>query len=425
MYNKFCQNFYGMRFEKVVQIAYLIGNGFDIHLGMQSKYQQFYSWLSEEIENPKNSKKEIFNIKNNELIQEFILHNNPWHFEESEKDEWSQDNDWSDFEASLLNNIRCLSKTQNANGKVKKQIRNLQQVNKLLKKYLKLQTENVEQRLDLDSCDIEVSLSNQFSRLPSEDFLLIRTLLNREFKNFPQKRQSGDIKFINFNYTFLLQKFISSKPFVTIKGLHDFLNFNSFSINSTIHYPNGNFIDTPELGIGTKEEIPENLTLNDNEINYLSKESFARIRRDNRVNEISAVIANSDITFLYGLSLGESDDFYISKVMESLLKNENHVAIITYFNENYSEGEFDMDIMDQISAVKIRLVQSYLHICQLKNISVEDDENSLLNAVSNRIIVLFDHGLRENEQTEKMNFFPFSSKAQNNSSDISLIVNEH
>lgn len=425
MYNKFCQNFYEMRFEKVVQIAYLIGNGFDIHLGMQSKYQQFYSWLSEEIENPKNSKKEIFNIRNNELIQEFILHNNPWHFEPYAKNEWSKDDDWSDFEASLLNNIRRLSKTQNANEKVKKQIRNLQQVNKLLKKYLKLQTENVEQQLDFDSCDIEVSLSNQFSRLPYEDFLLIRTLLNREFKNFPQKRQSGNIKFINFNYTFLLQKFISSKPFVTIKGLHDFLNFNSFSINSTIHYPNGNFIDTPELGIGTKEEIPENLTLSENEINYLSKESFARIRRDNRVNEISAVIANSDITFLYGLSLGESDDFYISKVMESLLKNENHVAIITYFNENYSEGAFDIDIMDQISAVKIRLVQSYLHICQLKNISVEDDENSLLNAVSNRIIVLFDHGLRENEQTEKMNFFPFSSKEQNNSSDKSFIVNEH
>ncbi|MBZ1528231.1 hypothetical protein J3325_10860, partial [Leuconostoc mesenteroides] len=214
--------------------------------------------------------------------------------------------------------------------------------------------------------------------------------------------------------------FINSREIIAIDGLHSILNFN---LNSKIYYPNGNFLDTPELGIGTKEEIPESLELTENEINYLAKESFARIKRDGRVNKISSLISEADITLIYGLSLGESDDFYISKVMENLLKNENHVTIITYYNERYSTSELDIDLMDQVSNIKKRIVNSYLHICQLKNISVPDDKRSLLNSVSNRILVLFDHGLRKNEETNKLSFFPFSIKEQNDNSNESSSKN--
>lgn len=68
-------------------------------------------------------------------------------------------------------------------------------------------------------------------------------------------------------------------------------------------------------------------------------------------------------------------------------------------------------------------MNSYLHICQLKNISVPDDKRSLLNSVSNRILVLFDHGLRKNEETNKLSFFPFSIKEQNDNSNESSSKN--
>ena len=414
-----------MGFGALVQIAYLIGNGFDIHLGLESKYQQFYGWLLKELDKEDNSEDKLFNVDNNELVQEFLLHKDPWHIKNQNSNitiNW-KDDDWADFEASLLNNIRMLSKQDNANEKVKKQIRNLQQVNKLLAYYLKQQTEIIESKINFDICNIELSLSQQFSKLPSEDFELIKNLLTQQFKKLPQKKQSGNISFINFNYTFLLQQFINSREIIAIDGLHSILNFSNFNLNSKIYYPNGNFLDTPELGIGTKEEIPESLELTENEINYLAKESFARIKRDGRVNKISSLISEADITLIYGLSLGESDDFYISKVMENLLKNENHVTIITYYNERYSTSELDIDLMDQVSNIKKRIVNSYLHICQLKNISVPDDKRSLLNSVSNRILVLFDHGLRKNEETNKLSFFPFSIKEQNDNSNESSSKN--
>ncbi|MEN2370598.1 AbiH family protein [Leuconostoc lactis] len=409
----------------MVQIAYLIGNGFDIHLGLESKYQQFYGWLLKELDKEDNSEDKLFNVDNNELVQEFLLHKDPWHIKNQNSNitiNW-KDDDWADFEASLLNNIRMLSKQDNANEKVKKQIRNLQQVNKLLAYYLKQQTEIIESKINFDICNIELSLSQQFSKLPSEDFELIKNLLTQQFKKLPQKKQSGNISFINFNYTFLLRQFINSRKIIAIDGLHSILNFSNFNLNSKIYYPNGNFLDTPELGIGTKEEIPESLELTENEINYLAKESFARIKRDGRVNKISSLISEADITLIYGLSLGESDDFYISKIMENLLKNENHVTIITYYNERYSTSELDIDLMDQVSNIKKRIVNSYLHICQLKNISVPDDKRSLLNSVSNRILVLFDHGLRKNEETNKLSFFPFSIKEQNDNSNESSSKN--
>lgn len=111
-----------MRFGALVQIAYLIGNGFDIHLGLESKYQQFYGWLLKELDKEDNSEDKLFNVDNNELVQEFLLHKDPWHIKNQNSNitiNW-KDDDWADFEASLLNNIRMLSKQDNANEKVKK-----------------------------------------------------------------------------------------------------------------------------------------------------------------------------------------------------------------------------------------------------------------------------------------------------------------
>lgn len=179
-------------------------------------------------------------------------------------------------------------------------------------------------------------------------------------------------------------------------------------IKNEIEYPNGNFDDTPELGIGTRDDLPQNIHLSKILTNYLVKEAFARNRMDKRVTNIFDTIDSSDIVISYGLSLGKSDDLYLSRIISSLIANPKKIVIIVVYNPNFNPSAITIESMEFELGIKERLIDSHYHI-KHSDQSAETDEQSpadLLNELDDRIIVLSDNG-KNNGDSSSFMYFPY------------------
>ncbi|MBU7450193.1 AbiH family protein [Leuconostoc citreum] len=392
----------------MVKIAYLIGNGFDIHLGLPSKYSQFYQWLYEVFKNHINDSKykTLMNRKNNlvqELMTAFELKTN------GEINNFNSTELWSDFEETLKNRIHQLSKNEDANFEVGQLVENLQDINALMTFYLKEKLKTIEKINEFSDNKVSNSLSKPINQLQSEQLNLLKSLIRNEIESHSYKANDHLINFIDFNYTPLLEQYLAGSSSTIINEISDLFpsSYKSMKLSDKIEYPNGNFNDTPELGIGTKDDLPDNLHLTKIQTNYLVKEAFARRRMDGRVTRIKKVIEDADIIISYGLSLGQSDDLYLSTVVSSLISNPNKFAIIVMFNSYFEPSNITMDIMQQEQDTKERLIDSYYHMNKANSEDIGKEADEMLEDLDSRIIVLFDNGRKPDDDSTKMLYFPY------------------
>ncbi|MDI6498924.1 AbiH family protein [Leuconostoc suionicum] len=397
----------------MVKIAYLIGNGFDIHLGLPSKYSQFYQWLHEVFKNHINdSKYKTLMNRKNDLVQELIMA-----FElktNGEKNNFNSTDLWSDFEEELKNRIHQLSENEDANFKVGQLVKNLQDINALMTFYLKDKLKTIEKVNEFSANTVENSLSKPINQLESEQLNLLKSLIRNEIESHNYKANNHLINFIDFNYTPLLEQYLAGSSSIVINEISDIFSssYKNMKLSDKIEYPNGNFNDTPELGIGTKDDLPDNLHLTKIQTNYLVKEAFARRRMDGRVTRIKKIIEEADIIIFYGLSLGQSDDLYISTVVSSLMSNPNKFVIIIMFNPYFEPSNITMDIMQHEEDIKHRLIDSYYHMNNTNSETIDKETNEMLEHLDSRIIVLFDNGRKPDDDSTKMLYFPYKQNVE-------------
>lgn len=246
----------------MVKIAYLIGNGFDIHLGLPSKYSQFYQWLYEVFKNHLNDSKyqTLMNRKNSlvqELMTAFELKTN------GEINNFNSTELWSDFEETLKNKIHQLSKNEDADFEVGQLVENLQDINALMTFYLKEELKTIEKINEFSANTVSNSLSTPINQLQSEQLHLLKSLIRNEIESHSYKANDHLINFIDFNYTPLLEQYLAGSSSMVINEISDIFpsSYKGMKLSDKIEYPNGNFNDTPELGIGTKDDLPDNLHL--------------------------------------------------------------------------------------------------------------------------------------------------------------------
>uniref|UniRef100_UPI00235E7404 hypothetical protein n=1 Tax=Leuconostoc mesenteroides TaxID=1245 RepID=UPI00235E7404 len=221
------------------------------------------------------------------------------------------------------------------------------------------------------------------------------------FRQLPLKALRLFYSSVRFNFTIY---HIQSLKTVTIANISDILNTPNFEINKTIFFPNGDFNDSPELGIGTEIDIPDGLNLSQDEIDYLSKESFARRRMDGRVEKIINTIQTSDIIITYGLSLGESDALYIYHLVLNLIQNKNSTAILIMFDEKHVQFNHGLRYLNKITEIRDKVERNFQHINQ-KN----KDEIDIKSILKERLLILFDNGLAEQNDSTTMTYFPFKN----------------
>lgn len=389
-----------------MKITYIVGNGFDIHLGLNSRYIDFYNWL--ELDENKQKFKTNSIAKN---ISTYVDEKRKNEMKEISPSNWESKIDWSDFEDALRLLVESYSRQADYEDDLEKLIYDLDELNIAMSQYLSEETEELYKHLNFNSDTVEKSLNAPLNKIPSERLIKLNNVLRAEFQNHSPKAISSDLSFINFNYTFLLRDFIKNTNEFNIDKVYENLVSKKVVLNKNILYPNGKFNDTPILGIGSEYDLPDGLNISQEQKIILCKDVYANYRSDGRIDQIKTRLEQADLIICYGLSLGISDAIFISQVLENLTKHSNQTAIFIMYDENFDITDQRYKSVKNKRIVKERLIDRYAW--RHPNID-EEQLKSLKKILDNQVIIQFDNGVKSDENSKNFDYFPYESKANEN-----------
>lgn len=389
-----------------MKITYIVGNGFDIHLGLKSRYIDFYNWL----ELDENKKK----FKTNSIakkISEYVDEKRKNEMKKIAPSNWESKIDWSDFEDALRLLVESYSRQTDYEDDLEKLIYDLDELNIAMSQYLSAETEELNKHLNFNSDTVEKSLNAPLNKIPSERLIKLNNVLRAEFQSHSPKSISTDLSFINFNYTFLLRDFINNTNEFNIDKVYENLVSKKVVLNKDILYPNGKFNDTPILGIGSEYDLPDSLNISQNQKIILCKDVYANYRSDGRIDKIKTRLQQADLIICYGLSLGISDAIFISQVLENLTNHINQTAIFIMYDENFDITDQRYKSIKNKGNVKQRLIDRYAW--RHPNID-EEQLKSLQKIVDNQVIIQFDNGVKNDGDSKNFDYFPYELKGNEN-----------
>lgn len=264
-----------------MQTVFLIGNGFDVNLGLKTRYAEFYDYYL-------NIHADNENIKNLKL-----------HLTEN-KSEF-----WSDLEIALGKYTTKFSSFE--------QIEEVyDDINDEMKKYIS-NIENMPLSHDIDVDLFKKNISSPESFLSPAETNRIRALYNSI------NVTDHLIDIVNFNYTTTIDKIIGyNKKRQEIAPATYHSSFKTY-INSILHVHG--MINDPILGVDNISQIyNEELVKQGEIVDYLVK-PLINTTVGNLIDEKSkSAILNAKLICIYGMSLGETDTMWWKLVGERLLK---------------------------------------------------------------------------------------------------------
>lgn len=299
-------NFFENNSQKEPVVTFILGNGFDLSLHMETSYSHVYSTY---VDTPSSS--EVIDAFKNEL-------KNRKPFDK-----------WSDFEMGMAEYAESLSSEE----ELIECVRDFKQhmVEHLIKEDKQL--ENIIQGEFYNSRlvkELDRSFENFYGGFSPNVKSELKRLANDEFWNY---------NVITFNYT---------------KSL-EYLNIAKFKqqkivMESPLHI-HGDLYNDVVLGVDNINQI-KNTTyrLTKKGRRAFVKTIFNEQYDKNRVSTAKKMISNSSIICTYGFSLGESDKLWVDLLVEWLKKDVNHHLIVyKYDTTTYNRCVYDavMDIEDE------------------------------------------------------------------------------
>lgn len=312
-----------------MNITFLIGNGFDLNLGMKTRYTDMYdSYINSE--------------SSNEIIAQFK--------KDLKKDEHNHYENWSDFEMGMANYasnfvfeddfITCIRdfKTHMVN-------------------HLKLE----EQRYKFNPTQSIDSLWDSIKTFhtgstPNTTYTLEDIISEDGYCN---------CSFITFNYTHVLDATIEmSTKRQSIKGIN-------YELKQILHI-HGDLDNDVVLGVDNSKQVKSLFNKTRKTDLAFIKPKFNSAYDIRRVKQAIDAITNSSIICAFGLSLGESDKTWTIALKEWLLADEkNHLVFYVYNEEEIPAYNFDMKIekeyeLKSIILKKMELTQEQIEIVEDK-----------------------------------------------------------
>ena len=270
-----------------VRILYLIGNGFDLAQGLNTRYSDFYKARILK----KNLSGDIL-----EKLQSSI------------KDDIQS---WADMEKRL--------------GEFSSEMGTIEDVDAVydflrqeLRDYLKNEQERIAVSKEKVANNREILLKPE-EFLPPESKDIIRTTINSE--------SNLEIDVISFNYTDVFEKAISfeGRAF-DIKPTGASSRVKMASVLK-VH---GALDREMIMGVADEEQIANKVLASDiDALEVMVKPRTTALRRDYVCSKCSYLIANANIIVMYGLSIGETDRNWWKLITDSLSANGN-VRLIVY-----------------------------------------------------------------------------------------------
>lgn len=280
-------------------ITYLIGNGFDINLGLKTKYTDFYGEYIASVKD----------LDDNDCRKRFAM-----------KIDGNYEN-WADFEAGFAENIT---------GGKDAVIKILSDFNEKFASYLMSETYKCNYKSPDIHKEFDKFLYGWIDLLEIKD----KRRIYPTFQNLTPK--GAYVNFINFNYTNVLQNLLGSQR--KMGRVLAEINTNVYLYLDKHIQIHGRMHDNIIIGINSLEQILDEDTKRD-----ISVEKYCVKRKINEalgfsVEEESFIqlIKSSSIIISYGLSFGKTDLCRWEIVSEWIRENEYHFLVVFKYSINFN-----------------------------------------------------------------------------------------
>jgi len=304
-----------------MNIVYLIGNGFDVNLGLDTRYTDFYSsYIKENSQNSKDviefKKRLKFDMENDKGIKL-----------------------WKDLEMWLGEDTKNINSIDSLWNIVK-------DLNDELKKYLKTQ----EDKLDIDDKNI-VKLIKDF--IHPEKFFDNdkRAQINSCYRQHDANNLNFNI--MTFNYTRTLEKiFHYQNEDLLIKDV----SIPNVHLNNICHIHG--IVNEQDIIIGVNDPSQISNTSfkeNPSALDVLVKPHINNEIGNHIIERCYGYIQNANLICLFGLSLGDSDKMWWQNLGQILMGNTNVLMIYCVYDDNFSADSHRYEKWKQLRECKDEL----------------------------------------------------------------------
>lgn len=352
-----------------MEITFLIGNGFDLGVGLKTKYGDFYKkYCVEHITDNDN----IRNFKKTLLLGKL---------------EFAKTINWSDFE-------KAFGKYSENFPVNKKQlyIECFEDFVANFNTYL----EKEESKIDYSNEELIVNTMmngiNTFYHIRQED--------KNKISSVYQRIQSGRrYNFISFNYTSVLDN--------CVKHLKNKFDENRGQAVGEVMHVHGYVDQNMIIGVNDASQIANtNINNDDNIVHELTKPLQNSDSRTGYDSAATNIINNSDIICIYGMSIGDTDKKWWNLIAKWLASNSiRRLVILTYTKEYNARFPYTQ-----------RKVTERITDCFLSHSDLADE---IKNDIRNRIYIganhnVFSMNLINNENTNVQE----ENKAENDKKSV-------
>jgi hypothetical protein len=181
-----------------------------------------------------------------------------------------------------------------------------------------------------------------------------------------------NVNFVNFNFTTLLDKiFDDISDFPVVDNANE--KKTIFKIGSVVH-PHGEIQLYPLIGVNDESQIEIS------ELDELAKKILIKpVAVENIGNGIVQKIENginrSDVIYIFGMSLGETDKIWWEKILHWMIEDKKHILIVSNYSPDFSYVNL-MDMLVNEGEIKSKLIR---YLSDKSNEDIFDNQLFVVN----------------------------------------------
>ena len=325
-----------------MNITYIIGNGFDVNLGLKTRYQDFYDYY----QNQPSPSEEVKQLKAN------IDRNKE---------------NWADLELALGEYTSNFKDSNSA-------IEVLVDLCDHLTEYLKLQSLLIPQSNEKIKEEMLRCLAN-----PNE-FFLPTDKERIESYYYHRLPAHGKITILSLNYTPSIERILDYKDNqpISIDSNDSWLGYGA-EVHRILH-PHHTLDDIILVGLNDESQIA-NQTLCNNEAfkeNFI-KPACNKMLSSGIENQCSDVINNSDLFVVFGSSLGATDKLWWQKIANRMVNSNSLLLLFIYNREMERTGR-------RLGSQKREIINNFVS-------QLEGYTDTQIEDIKNKTLVSFNSGI--------------------------------
>lgn len=314
-----------------MKITVLLGNGFDVSLGIKSSYGDFYKWYY----GKPSDIKHIQDFRN--AIKKDILSDIP-----------DDEKTWADFELGLGKYTENFTKET-----VDQFIDCLDDAQANIRQYLLEQeaTFDIAHCTEASKVAFQKSLWNFYDEISDLEKGPMRGSLNAV------PNEDREISFITFNYTDTLERILRVIPEGSLSTWKHGSSVYGYKLNRNILHVHGTTERFPVLGVNDESQIANKELLNTPQFKeMLVKAENVRALGMLWHNQAEEQISNSRVVCILGMSLGATDAKWWRKLVQWLKADGNRHIILYWFEKNPPNGISTVKQLQTVDGAKNKLL---------------------------------------------------------------------